>query len=103
VTALLVSPVTAENFPAPHPVHAADPGSVLKVPKAQVVHVATPFDPVDPVLQAHTFEIEPVTAENFPAPYPVQAVEPGSVCRERENRDTRVSVFAGKQIIKKSS
>lgn len=62
-------PVTAENFRAPHPVHAADPGSVLYVPKAQNVHAAEPVGPVNPALQAHTFGTEPVTAENFPDPH----------------------------------
>jgi hypothetical protein len=72
-------PTTAENFPNSHPVHEADPGSVLYVPSPHGVHVAPPLGPVDPALQAHTFEVEPVTAENLPVPQSVHAAAPESI------------------------
>ena len=72
-----IEAVTAENFPAPQPVHEADAGPVLYVLKAHEVQVASPSDPVEPALQAHTFETEPVTAEYFLAPHPVHATDPG--------------------------
>jgi len=69
-------PATSENFPTAHPVHEAGPGSVLYVPTSHNVHVSIPSDPVDPALQVHSFEIEPMTAENFPVPHPVHEADP---------------------------
>jgi hypothetical protein len=73
---LVVEPVTAENLPVPHAVHAADPGLVLYVPERHKVHVGDPSDPVDPALHVHTFEMEPVIVENFPNPQPVHSADP---------------------------
>ena len=73
-----VEPVKTENFPVPHGVHNADPGSGLKVPDTQRVQASAPSDPVDLALHAHTLEVEPATAENFPAPHSVHAAAPGS-------------------------
>ena len=74
-----VEPVMAEIFPTPHPVHEAYPGSVLSVPKVHDTQTPAPSDPVNLALQAHTFVVEPVTAENFPVPHLVHTADPGSV------------------------
>jgi hypothetical protein len=74
-----IEPVTAENLPVAHCVHSADPATDLYLPISQDVHVPAPSTPVDPALQVHTFESEPLTTEDFPVAHGVHKAGPGAV------------------------
>jgi len=48
------------------------------VPIPHNEHVPNPSGPVVPALQVHTFEIEPITGDDFPVPHMVHAADPVS-------------------------
>jgi len=57
------------------------------MPEAHDSHPPGPSDPVVPALQVHSFEDDPVFAENFPAAHAVHTADPAAALYLPESHD----------------
>ena len=84
-------PLIAENLPASHTVHSADPAVVLYLPISHDRHMPSPSDPVVPASQVQTFSVEPDTIDDFPVAHSMHNADPAVVLYLPKSHDEHVA------------